>query len=56
MTYRITEVASEAGSVLKAYVQRELITEPYFDAGREAPVEAFIAEADRHPVFRLEPM
>jgi hypothetical protein len=27
--------------------------EPYFDATADAPLEAFAAEARRHPVFRV---
>jgi len=42
-----------SGSVLKVYVRRVPITAPYFDAKRSDPVEAFVAEAHRHPVFRL---
>ncbi|WP_116952458.1 nitroreductase family deazaflavin-dependent oxidoreductase [Jiangella endophytica] len=45
----------EAGAVLKAYVRAEPITRPYFDARPSDPQAAFAAEADRHPVFRLEP-
>jgi len=45
--------AARAGSVLKVYVRRVPITAPYFDAKRSDPVEAFVAEAHRHPVFRL---
>jgi hypothetical protein len=26
---------------------------PFFDVMRDSPLEAFAAEADRHPVFRL---
>ena len=29
---------------------------PYFAADKDAPVEAFMAEADRHPVFALLPI
>jgi hypothetical protein len=28
------------------------IVRPFFDAGPDDDIEAFIAEADRHPVFR----
>jgi len=28
-------------------------TRPFFDAGSSSPVEAFVAEAARHPVFRI---
>ena len=55
-SYGISEVpAEEAGPVLKEYVQREPITQSFFGAEAGAPVESFIAEAARHPVFRLEP-
>jgi deazaflavin-dependent oxidoreductase (nitroreductase family) len=47
--------AVRAGSVLGVYVRRVPITAPYFDARRSDPVEAFAAEAHRHPVFRLVP-
>jgi deazaflavin-dependent oxidoreductase (nitroreductase family) len=53
-SFRVESVnAARAGSVLKVYVRRVPITAPYFDAKRSDPVEAFVAEAHRHPVFRL---
>jgi len=53
-TQRIEELApQQAGPVLKRYVQHERIVRPWFDAHPEAPVEEFVAEAARHPVFRL---
>jgi deazaflavin-dependent oxidoreductase (nitroreductase family) len=42
-----------AARVLKRYATEVPITRPYFDARHDAPVEAFAAEADRHPVFRI---
>jgi len=52
---RIHEVApDEAGPVLQTYVRKNRIVRPYFDARHDGPVEAFVAEAPRHPVFRLE--
>jgi deazaflavin-dependent oxidoreductase (nitroreductase family) len=42
----------ESAPILKEYVKRVPVTEPYFDAAPDAPVEAFVAEAERHPVFR----
>lgn len=45
----------EAGPVLKQYVAIARTTRPYFYATVDAPVEDFIAEADRHPVFELIP-
>ena len=55
--YTIREVAPrEAGPVLKRYVGIATATRPYFQAARDAPVEDFVAEADRHPVFELTPI
>lgn len=46
--------AAEAAHVLKRYVQQVgMLVRPFFDAGRDDPVEAFAAEAAQHPVFRL---
>ncbi|WP_127503876.1 nitroreductase family deazaflavin-dependent oxidoreductase [Actinoplanes solisilvae] len=47
--------AAEAGPVLKRYVVVATATRPYFDADKNDPVEDFVAEADRHPVFELLP-
>lgn len=53
-TLKIEEVgAEEAAPVLKTYIAKEAITRPYFDAEPDSPVDAFVAEASRHPVFRL---
>lgn len=50
----ITEVGpQEAAPVLKKYAERVPITQPYFDAEPNAPIEAFETEAARHPVFRI---
>jgi hypothetical protein len=43
----------EAAPVLKQYVTELPITRPFFDATPNAPLEAFVAEAHRHPVFRI---
>jgi deazaflavin-dependent oxidoreductase (nitroreductase family) len=52
--YAIREVpAAEAGPVLKRYVAVATATRPYFAADKDDPVEDFVAEADRHPVFEL---
>jgi deazaflavin-dependent oxidoreductase (nitroreductase family) len=48
--------AQEAGPVLKRYVRIATATRPYFVATKDSPVEAFVAEADRHPVFELTPV
>ena len=50
----VTEVdAAEAGPVLRKYLRSNRVTSPFFDARADDPVEAFVAEASRHPVFRL---
>ena len=50
----IAEVGSEESApVLREYLRTTPIVKPYFEAGRDAPLEAFAAEAARHPVFRL---
>jgi deazaflavin-dependent oxidoreductase (nitroreductase family) len=52
--YAVREVgAAEAGPVLKRYLAVASKTRPYFDATKDSPVEDFVAEADRHPVFEL---
>ena len=54
--YTIREAsAHEAGPVLKRYVRLAPSTRPYFQATKDSPVEDFVAEADRHPVFELIP-
>ena len=45
---------AEAAPVLQQYVTEVQITRPFFDAKPDAPVEAFVAEAHRHPVFRIQ--
>jgi deazaflavin-dependent oxidoreductase (nitroreductase family) len=53
---RIVEVEPElAGPVLREYLRKTPVTKPFFTAKRNAPVDEFVAEAHRHPVFRLEP-
>ncbi len=52
---RLVEVsASVAAPVLAAYVRKEPVTRPFFDARVGDAVSAFEAEAPRHPVFRVE--
>lgn len=52
--YAIREVpAEEAGPVLKRYVRIAPATRRYFQATLDSPVEDFVAEAARHPVFEL---
>lgn len=53
---RLVELsAADAAPILKRYATEVPITRPYFDARHDAPVEAFAAEAARHPVFELIP-
>ncbi len=50
--HRIVEVRpEEAAPVLREYLRSTPIVKPYFDAAADAPLEAFAAEASRHPVF-----
>jgi deazaflavin-dependent oxidoreductase (nitroreductase family) len=52
--FRVAEVgAEEAGRVLKEYRRKYRVTGPFFDAKVDDPVEVFIAEAPRHPVFEV---
>jgi deazaflavin-dependent oxidoreductase (nitroreductase family) len=48
--------ASEAGPVLKRYLGIANRTRASFQAKTDSPVEEFVAEADRHPVFELTPL
>ncbi|MEI7845257.1 MAG: nitroreductase family deazaflavin-dependent oxidoreductase [Chloroflexota bacterium] len=51
----IVEVQSkESAPILKKYLARYSITQPYFGVSPDATLDAFIAEAPRHPVFRLQ--
>ena len=47
--------ADEAGPVLKHYVSVASKARVRFQATTDSPVEDFVAEADRHPVFELRP-
>ncbi len=52
--YKINELSPKASApILKKYLALAPITQPYFDAKSDAPVESFLAEALRHPVFEL---
>ncbi|HZM84507.1 MAG TPA: nitroreductase family deazaflavin-dependent oxidoreductase [Candidatus Limnocylindrales bacterium] len=54
--YAIREVLPvEAGPVLKRYLAVAAAARPYFKADKDSPVEEFVAEARRHPVFALTP-
>ena len=53
-TLRISEVGpEEAAPVLRQYITRGRFVRPYFDVDPDSPLEAFIAEAPRHPVFHI---
>jgi deazaflavin-dependent oxidoreductase (nitroreductase family) len=52
--FQVEEVeGQEAARVLQAYLRKVRVVRPYFDAGPDSPLEAFAAEASRHPVFSL---
>jgi deazaflavin-dependent oxidoreductase (nitroreductase family) len=52
--YAIREASAvEAGPVLRRCVAVATATRKYFQADKNAPVEQFVAEANRHPVFEL---
>jgi deazaflavin-dependent oxidoreductase (nitroreductase family) len=51
----VEEVSSEeAAGVLRTYLGNVRVVRPYFDAEPDSPLAAFVAEASRHPVFRLQ--
>jgi deazaflavin-dependent oxidoreductase (nitroreductase family) len=53
-TVKIVELSTtESAPVLRQYLTRVPITQQFFDATPASPVEAFAAEAPRHPVFRI---
>jgi deazaflavin-dependent oxidoreductase (nitroreductase family) len=55
--YAIREVAPEqAAPILKRYVRIATATRRYFLATKDSPVQDFVTEADRHPVFELAPV
>jgi deazaflavin-dependent oxidoreductase (nitroreductase family) len=55
-TVKIVELApGDAAPVLKKYVSQFPIVRPFFDVTPESDLRDFVAEAPRHPVFRIEP-
>jgi deazaflavin-dependent oxidoreductase (nitroreductase family) len=46
---------AERAPILREYLRQVPFTREFFDAGRDAPIESFAAEAHRHPVFRVVP-
>lgn len=54
--YRIEEAGPEqAAPILRTYLRTTPIVKPYFDVDADDPLDAFVGEAHRHPVFRLVP-
>jgi len=43
----------QAAPILREYLKRNSITQPYFDVTLDSPDDAFLAEAPKHPVFGL---
>jgi deazaflavin-dependent oxidoreductase (nitroreductase family) len=53
-TVSISELGpTERAPILKEYLRRVPIVQPFFDVTVSSSLEAFVAEAPRHPVFRL---
>ena len=53
-TLRLTELGpQDSARILQTYVREVPITRPYFDVTPESSLDAFAAEASRHPVFEL---
>jgi deazaflavin-dependent oxidoreductase (nitroreductase family) len=46
----------ESAPVLRSYLRRVRVVRPFFDVSPDSPLEAFAAEATRHPVFLIEPI
>ena len=47
---------TDAVPVLRRYYELGRVTRPFFDVRLESPEQAWLAEAPRHPVFRLVPV
>lgn len=47
--------AAEAVPVLRRYYELGRVTRPFFDVTLASPLDAWLAEAPRHPVFLLRP-
>jgi deazaflavin-dependent oxidoreductase (nitroreductase family) len=53
-TVRIEEAdAATSAPILKIYLTHVPVVRPFFDVQPTSSLEAFVAEAPRHPVFRL---
>jgi deazaflavin-dependent oxidoreductase (nitroreductase family) len=54
-TVKLVELApEEAAPVLKKYVTQVPVVRPFFDVTSQSDLRDFVAEALRHPVFRIE--
>jgi deazaflavin-dependent oxidoreductase (nitroreductase family) len=52
---KLSEVGpQESAPVLREYLRRAKAVRSSFDASPDSPLDAFVAEAGRHPVFRIE--
>ncbi|MGZ4413686.1 MAG: nitroreductase/quinone reductase family protein [Gaiellaceae bacterium] len=52
---KLSEVGpQESAPVLRQYLGQAKAVRSSFDASPDSPLEAFVAEAGRHPVFRIE--
>lgn len=52
---KLSEVGpQESAPVLREYLRRARAVRSVFDSSPDSPLEAFVAEAGRHPVFRVE--
>ena len=54
-TVRIVELSAEdAAPVLKKYLTQVPVVRPFFDVTPKSNLRDFVAEASRHPVFRIQ--
>ena len=54
-TVRIQELSAEdAAPVLKTYLGQVPVVRPFFDVTPKSDLRDFVAEASRHPVFRIQ--
>ena len=52
----VSEVAAqEAARVRQTYLRQVRVVRPFFDVSPQSPLEEYVTEAHRHPVFRIEP-
>jgi len=52
---KLSEVGpQESAPVLREYLRQAKAVRSSFDASPDSPLDAFVAEAGRHPVFRIE--